>query len=183
MVKSTVCARSGVIDMPPMMTSNLPARRAGMIPLQAVGWKSTLTPMSSATFFATSISKPMRSPLLERMAQGTKVALPTTNVPRFLITSITLSCACDVPAAKMPTRSMGRSLAIVKRFTWLSLSRRSPAAPAESPLDHADGDRQRYRQSEIHRRYRKPDLEGHKRVGDDILAFGGQVGNGDHSEN
>src|SRR5829696_5387785 len=57
MVKSTVCARSGVIDMPPMMTSNLPARRAGMMPLQAVGWKSTLTPRSSATFFATSISK------------------------------------------------------------------------------------------------------------------------------
>ena len=60
--------------------------------------------MSSATFLATSISKPINSPCLLRIAHGTKVDMPTINLPRFLIVSITLSevSCCWVSPAKAP---------------------------------------------------------------------------------
>ena len=85
-----------------MITSNFFAISAGMIPAHAVGTNSTSTPMSSATLVATSISKPTSSPFLLRIAQGTKVDIPTRSVPRFFTCSTTLSllsvcctfCAC-----------------------------------------------------------------------------------------
>ena len=79
--------------LPPIMTSNFFASRAGIIPDHAVGTNWILTPMSAATCVATSISKPMRSPFLSRMAHGTNVDMPTRSVPRFLISSITLAAA------------------------------------------------------------------------------------------
>ena len=91
-----------------------------MMPLQAVGWKSTLTPRSSATFFATSISNSMSSPLFERMAQGTKVALPTTSVPRFLIVSMSPSCAAAAAAAPS-TNTIAESHLVIDRTTCPSL--------------------------------------------------------------
>ena len=71
--------------MPPMITSNFFANRAGMMPSHAVGTNSTLRPESAAKRFATSISKPISSPCLLRIAQGTNVDIPTRNVPRSLI--------------------------------------------------------------------------------------------------
>jgi hypothetical protein len=68
--------------MPPMMTSNLPVNRAGMMPDHLVGTNSTLTPMSSARRVATSISKPINFPVLSFMAHGTKVDMPTRSTPR-----------------------------------------------------------------------------------------------------
>jgi len=73
-----------------MMMSNLPVRRAGMMPDHLVGTNSTCTPMSSATRRATSISKPMYSPSLSFMAQGTKVSNPTRSTPRSITWSSTL---------------------------------------------------------------------------------------------
>src|SRR3954447_11849780 len=181
MVKSTVCARSGVIDMPPMMTSNLPARRAGMMPLQAVGWKSTLTPRSSATFFATSISNPMSSPLFDRMAQGTKVALPTTSVPRFLIVSMSPSCAAAAAAAPS-TNTIAESHLVIDRTTCPSPVAAGLSAAVESSFDETGSKRQTHRQSQIDPGDGKPNLEGHECVGDDILPRGGELGDGDHGQ-
>ena len=57
------------------------------MPSHAVGTNSTFQPESSARRFATSISKPTRSPCLLRIAQGTKVDIPTRSEPRSLILS------------------------------------------------------------------------------------------------
>ena len=75
-----------------------------MMPSHAVGTKSTPTPMSSANCFATSISKPISSPFLSRIAQGTKVARPIRRSPRFLIVSSALSAdrSCRVSAVATP---------------------------------------------------------------------------------
>src|SRR4051812_28652845 len=181
MVKSTVCARSGVIDMPPMITSNLPAKRAGIMPLQAVGWKSTLTPRSSATFFATSISNPMSSPLFERIAQGTKVALPTTSVPRFLIVSMSPSCAAAAVAAPSANTSAESNL-VIDRTTCPSPVAADLSAAVESSFDESGRKRQRHRQSKIDPGDGKPNLESHECVGDDILPLGGELGHGDHGQ-
>ena len=102
--------RRGRTLMPEMITSNSPATRAGMSPSQGVGTNSIPTPMSPATFFATSISNPTSSPFLFRIAQGTKIDMPALSTPRFLIVSTTLpdtgcfgsSCAA-APAATATT--------------------------------------------------------------------------------
>ena len=55
-VKSTLSARAGVMVMPPMIMSKLPASRAGMMPSHAVGTGSCFTPRSAASRRATSSS-------------------------------------------------------------------------------------------------------------------------------
>ena len=82
-MKLTLRLRWGRMPMPPMITSNLPVRRAGMMPDHLVGTNSTLTPMSLAKRVATSISKPTNLPVLSFMAQGTKVEKPTRSTPLF----------------------------------------------------------------------------------------------------
>ena len=107
-----------------MITSNLPAIRAGMIPAQAVGTNSMSTSMSAATFFATSISKPTSSPFLSRMAQGTKVDMPTLSAPRFLMVSMTLSdeSACCALWATAPVATARPSTAAIPSFNPASVS-------------------------------------------------------------
>ena len=86
-------SEEGVTLMLPMMTSNLPASRAGMMPSQLVGTSWHFTPRSLASLSATSISKPMYLPSLSCMAQGTKDEKPTRSVPRCTTFSMTGSRA------------------------------------------------------------------------------------------
>ncbi|CSB35493.1 Uncharacterised protein [Vibrio cholerae] len=84
-----------------MITSNFLASRAGIMPSHAVGTNSTCQPESAAKRLATSISKPISSPCLSRIAQGTKVDIPTRSVPRSLIASrlgVSLATAGKVKA-------------------------------------------------------------------------------------
>ena len=87
MEKLTFRFRSGRIPIPPMMMSKFPVSRAGMIPDHFVGMNSALTPMSLARRLATSISKPMKLPVLSCIAQGTKVDMPTLSTPLFMTCS------------------------------------------------------------------------------------------------
>ena len=99
-----------------MMTSNLPVRRAGIIPDHFVGTNSTLTPMSFATRLATSISKPMSYPVLSFMAQGTNVDMPTRSTPRLSTCSMVLSemsCCCIFPANALLQRAKDKDAAIM----------------------------------------------------------------------
>ena len=92
-MKLTVRLRCGVTDMPLMITSNLPASKAGMMPSQAVGTNSTSTPMSAANLRPTSGSKPIKSPFGARIDQGMKIDRPILITPCRLIDSMTLSAA------------------------------------------------------------------------------------------
>src|SRR4029077_6862603 len=78
---------------PVAIRSNLAAIKAGMMPSNAVGTRSTSTPMSFAICFETSTSNPMSSPVLSRIAHGTKVESPTRRRPRLTIDWIVLSAA------------------------------------------------------------------------------------------
>ena len=120
MVKFTVWERFGVADMPPMMTSNLPAISAGMMPSQAVEICSTSQPLSAASLRATSISKPMNSPLLLRMAHGTNVEKPTFSTLRFLMSSSVLDAARSFCASACePTRAESAMAAmVINRFRF-----------------------------------------------------------------
>ena len=100
--------------MPLMMTSNLPASSAGMIPSKAVGTNSTSTPMSSASLRPTSGSNPINSPFNARIDHGVNVDRPILITPCRLMDSITLSAAIDW------------------RTSWASAGAEAPrASPAE----------------------------------------------------
>ncbi len=58
------------------------------MPSQLVGTSCSSTPKSSASFLATSISKPMYSPFLSCIAQGTNVENPTRSAPLSITASI-----------------------------------------------------------------------------------------------
>ena len=110
-----------VIDMPEMMTSNLPDTSAGMIPSQAVGMNSTSTPISSASWRPTSSSKPIRSPFLSRMDHGTNSDRPILMTPRCLMVSITLSEESD---ARVSCATDGSAVAAIARAPMAAPKRR-----------------------------------------------------------
>ena len=68
--KSTCCARSSVIVMPDISTSNLAVSSAGMMPSHCVLTIVSLTPSLRAISLAMSTSKPMMPPRLSRISNG-----------------------------------------------------------------------------------------------------------------
>ena len=85
--------------MPAMIRSNLPVSNAGISPDHSVGTNSTLTPRSSATLVATSISNPRSTPSLSLKDQGTKMLKPTRMTPRLVmpVTRSSLAAASLAP--------------------------------------------------------------------------------------
>ena len=192
--------RCAVMLRPPMITSNLPASKAGMIPSQAVGTNSAATPMSAASFLATSISKPTSSPFLSRIAHGTNVDMPTFSAPRFLIVSMTLSGegCCRARSPQAPAAARMQSTAAIPSFDPLSVNRiilslcratssshRRDLTSAKSPnaaLDIAHEHRQRDGESQVDGSHRHPDLKAQERVGNDVSSRRGEVEHGDHAD-
>ena len=58
-----VFMRSSVIDMEAKMASILPEVSAGMMPSQAIGVQTQVSPIAAQTALPSSISKPVRLPL------------------------------------------------------------------------------------------------------------------------
>ena len=83
-MKLTVRLRSGVMVMPPMITSNLPAKQRWNDAVPGGRHKLDLDAhVLCELWLATSISKPISSPSLSRIAHGTKVDMPTLEARRF----------------------------------------------------------------------------------------------------
>src|SRR5260221_5707479 len=150
----------------------------------------------------------MRSPVLLRIAQGTKVASPTISVPRFLISSMALEADrlasasggfaadhCTAQSSKAARAAIVRDdleLIFFPSVDWLKLPDNANdllqiLGQASAPLigrflEIADEDRQGDRDHQIDCRRRQPDLERHEGVGDHVPRLVGEVEDGDQAD-
>src|SRR5262245_46885397 len=181
--------RAGVMVIWVMMRSKLDASSPGISPSQTTGTCSSLTFMSAARRSATSASKPMIAPSLERIAPGGRVGTtPTRSVPRFLICSSALfaptfaSCADATPTA--PAAASSAAATTVLMICLMSnppLSLRISRG-SQTPLQQRDQYRQAQRHRPVDRGDGEPDLEGEERVGDDVAALVGELEHRDHAQ-